>query len=189
MKRHSGSLIGILRTLPSVRTGAEVGVWTGENSLELLKTFPELELSMVDDYRSESTDEGNNRLQSKTQVDFDEAKRVAQANTEQYKHRRFIIHKSSVRAAKSYQYHGLDFVFLDADHSYESVRRDLNAWHSRVRVGGIMCGHDYNGRGDRSGRFGVKRAVDEFFAGRTIGEEPGLVWWVRVKEMAACPTK
>lgn len=38
----------------------------------------------------------------------------------------------------------------DPDHSYESVKRDVEAWFPRIRIGGIVSGHDYNGRGDRS---------------------------------------
>ena len=35
-----------------------------------------------------------------------------------------------------------DFVFIDGDHRYESVRRDIQAWLPKVRPGGIMGGHD-----------------------------------------------
>jgi hypothetical protein len=38
---------------------------------------------------------------------------------------------------------GLDFVYVDGNHNFEFVRRDLaNAW-SHVRVGGFVGGHDY----------------------------------------------
>ena len=39
-----------------------------------------------------------------------------------------------------------DLVFIDADHSYVSVRNDVAAWRSKVRPGGILCGHDCEGR-------------------------------------------
>ena len=35
---------------------------------------------------------------------------------------------------------------MDADHSYDSVRNDVAAWRSKVRPGGILCGHDCEGR-------------------------------------------
>ncbi len=53
----------------------------------------------------------------------------------------------------------LDFVFVDGDHSYEGVMRDLKGWFPKLKTNGIMAGHDYN-----EPSCGVKKAVDEFFA-------------------------
>lgn len=35
-----------------------------------------------------------------------------------------------------------DFVFIDGDHSYESVKHDIQVWLEEVQSGGIICGHD-----------------------------------------------
>jgi hypothetical protein len=51
-----------------------------------------------------------------------------------------------------------DMVYLDADHSYESVKADLKAWLPRVRPGGWIAGHDYT---DSWNCGGVIRAVNE----------------------------
>lgn len=62
-------------------------------------------------------------------------------------------------AAGLYKDNTLDFVFIDADHSYEGVRRDVDAWLPKVKVGGVIAGHDFrNGFG-----FGVVDAVLESF--------------------------
>lgn len=37
----------------------------------------------------------------------------------------------------------IDFLFIDADHSYEGVKYDLASWGSLVKKGGIMMAHDY----------------------------------------------
>lgn len=50
---------------------------------------------------------------------------------------------TSVEAARTYRYHSLDFVFIDAAHDYDSVRADILAWKDKVRPGGILAGHDY----------------------------------------------
>jgi hypothetical protein len=55
----------------------------------------------------------------------------------------------------------LDTVFLDADHSYEGVRRDLLALRGRIKAGGVLMFHDYYHPLNESGEYGVQRAVDE----------------------------
>jgi predicted O-methyltransferase YrrM len=49
----------------------------------------------------------------------------------------------SWEAARHYEDLSLDMVFIDADHSYESVRNDIAAWLPKVRLGGILAGHDF----------------------------------------------
>lgn len=72
------------------------------------------------------------------------------------------IHEtSSVDAAGAISDSSCAFVFIDADHSYESVRADIRAWRKKVRRGGILAGHDcytfasvYNAvRDELGGRF------------------------------------
>lgn len=70
---------------------------------------------------------------------------------------------------------GIDLVFIDGDHTYEAVKQDIALWTPKVRVGGIMSGHDYN----NLPRFpGVKPAVDEVFD--RVDLEPDWVWWTVV---------
>lgn len=52
-----------------------------------------------------------------------------------------------------------DFIFLDAMHTYDDVKADIERWWPRVREGGTMAFHDYGHE-----HFpGVKQAVDERF--------------------------
>ncbi len=53
------------------------------------------------------------------------------------------IRMDSVEASKLYPDNSIDFVYIDADHSYESVKNDINAWLPKVKIGGILAGHDY----------------------------------------------
>jgi hypothetical protein len=66
----------------------------------------------------------------------------------------------SEQASNLFEDGTLDFVFLDADHGYEAVRRDLQCWFPKVKRRGVLGGHDYI----HPDFPGVRQAVDEFFA-------------------------
>ena len=71
----------------------------------------------------------------------------------------FPLRMASDQAASLFEDGTLDFVFLDADHDYRAVRRDLEAWFPKVKRRGVLGGHDY-----LHPHFpGVRRAADEFF--------------------------
>jgi hypothetical protein len=54
----------------------------------------------------------------------------------------------------------LDYVYLDADHHYEAVCRDIDAWLPKVKPGGVIAGHDFC----EYPEFGVIQAVTERFS-------------------------
>ena len=68
---------------------------------------------------------------------------------------------TSVRAARMFPDEGVDFCFIDGDHSYASVTADLGTWWPKIRPGGIIAGHDY--RQNDSWLVGVTPAVHNFF--------------------------
>jgi hypothetical protein len=64
----------------------------------------------------------------------------------------------------------LDFVYIDADHEYKSVKSDYDAWRDKIRKGGIISGHDY------SIQFpGVMKFVDEL-SGVKVYFTSGDIW-------------
>jgi len=63
----------------------------------------------------------------------------------------------SAEAAAIFPDGSVDFCFIDADHSYAGVLRDITAWWPKVRPGGTIGGHDWHMRS-------VRRAVRETFS-------------------------
>lgn len=53
-----------------------------------------------------------------------------------------IIKEQSWAAADMFPDGTVDFCFLDADHVYDSVKKDILAWLPKMKKGGIISGHD-----------------------------------------------
>ncbi len=67
-----------------------------------------------------------------------------------------------------------DFIFLDALHTHEAVRTDIDRWGSLVRPGGILAVHDYG-----SDAFpGIAQAVQEAMPDFQIAGDS--VAWIQV---------
>lgn len=85
-----------------------------------------------------------------------------------------LIRGNSVDVANTIEDGSLDWIYIDADHKYESVMADYHAWMPKVRLGGIVSGHDY---GDNEP--GVKKFVDslhlEINTTTHDGDNPS--WW------------
>lgn len=55
-----------------------------------------------------------------------------------------------------------DWIYIDADHSYEGVRRDAAVAATKVRPGGFLVFNDFAHADPYLGAYGVHRAVVEF---------------------------
>lgn len=76
----------------------------------------------------------------------------------------------SWEVSKNFEDSSVDFVFIDADHRYESVKKDIETWWPKIKKGGIISGHDYFNPS------GVKKAVDELLPERTFSKD--RVWYM-----------
>ena len=165
--------------------GAEIGVHRGETSQKLLDAFPSLMLFMVDAWRGgiETDDpyyasgDGVARL-SQVEQDANCEAAIRATTFGGMGARRTVLKLPSQKAAERVAGRSFCFVFVDAAHHYEAVRDDIAAWWPLVRSGGILAGHDYIHKKNKDGRFGVKRAVDEFVATNGLQlNQLGSCWW------------
>lgn len=103
-----------------------------------------------------------------------------------YGGRSSIWRMTSDEAAKRIPPHSLDFVYIDARHDYDSVKRDVETWFPLIKPGGLIAGHDYNQGTFDVGIHGVRPAVDEFFQRQnlpvrhTFTDVPCISWVVAV---------
>jgi hypothetical protein len=68
------------------------------------------------------------------------------------------IRMDSISASKIYKDNTIDFIFIDANHDYDNVKKDIEAWFPKVKIGGVIAGHDYTKYWP-----GVVKAVNDFF--------------------------
>jgi len=87
-----------------------------------------------------------------------------------------IIRLPSVFAAKLFADSGLDLVFIDANHTRESVAEDIEAWLPKLKQAGILAGHDY----DNKLFPGVREAVESCFPKEILEVLPGMVWYIEI---------
>jgi len=79
---------------------------------------------------------------------------IERMNGKSYAHIREYSHE----AVKRFKDNTLDFVYIDANHEFESVIEDMEIWFPKLKLGGILSGHDYV---ERKGQ-NVIGAVDSF---------------------------
>ena len=72
----------------------------------------------------------------------------------------------------------IDYLYIDADHTFDAVTADLEAWWPHLRIGGLIAGDDYEDPYDEEIPQNVTRAWDTFEAkyGQAFerGISPGL---------------
>ncbi len=155
----------ILKT--KVRRLAEIGVNKGKTSYHLRRLFFQAELHLVDPW---------------TPYEEDPSNCIPTREVGQEKYRRVqalfdgddavTLHRMMSEEAARKIPGDFDVVFIDANHDYQYVKKDISLWRPRIRPGGFLAGHDYLLRP------GVREGVNELLPGAFCPEEWlwGDVW-------------
>jgi predicted O-methyltransferase YrrM len=104
---------------------------------------------------------------------------------------------SSLQAVELFKDDSIDLIFIDADHIYEFVKKDIQSWYSKVKKGGILCGHDCELKYTDAGKFtkvidqhindiaisgvchpGVTRALYDVFKDKYNQMPNSSIWWL-----------
>lgn len=145
----------------------EVGSFQGNSAaymaVEIINSGNNIKLDCIDIWNEFTI--GGLHLKSPESYPVDLVYQLFLKNIEPVNHIVSSKRMGSVEAAQLYQDGSLDFVFIDANHEYEAVKADIQAWYPKVKKGGHIAGHDYISD-DR-----VRQAVDEFFKGSFVGDE------------------
>lgn len=147
--------------------GVEVGSSNGEFSKEILKRWSG-SLYLVDEWNNDKDSKSINEC-----ID----------NISEFTNRAHIMKMPSNVANKLFGDETLDFVYLDANKSYDNFMNDFNNWYPKVKQGGLISGFNFmminwydgnfteNGK-DKAiyirdtflGNFGINTAINELTA-------------------------
>ncbi len=193
-------LPNLLSQLSLKTKGVEVGSFKGEFAAHIIRNWSG-KIYLVDVWRPMNENEYNDATNNKHHID---AYSSVIENLKGYEDRAFMLRMTGNEASKLFSDESLDFVYIDANHTYEAVKDDLKDWYRKVKSGGLVMGHDYlpdyfyEGKEEKnqavytypdgkpelakfSGFFGVKPAVDEFASenGYTVNKTNEFLgtWW------------
>jgi hypothetical protein len=131
----------LLQYLPKRGTGCEIGVFKGSFSRQLVDVLQPRKLHLVDPWTPQDI-----RLWQKKSQEFhwNCMREVQSKLAKEIANHQVIIHQAfSVDILALFPTHYLDWIYLDGDHRYETVRLELELAHTRVKPNGLIMGHDF----------------------------------------------
>ena len=178
-----------------LKKGVEVGTYEGEYSESICKANPQMKLWTIDPWLAY---EGYGDFTSQIVLTslFKKAKKRLSAYPKCK-----IMRTSSMNAIKEFRNNSLDFVYIDANHQDPYITKDITEWQKKIRVGGIMAGHDYIRMRSvsESGEWDVVSAVNRYTRSKDIrpwfvlgssAKTPGMVrdkyrswFWVKTRNV------
>ena len=139
-----------LNVLPKGAIVAEVGVAQGNYSEKILSVTQPKELHLIDAW---------------TQTQYEGLREsVENRFKSEIKGGRVFMHQGfSTNELEMFDDKYFDWVYIDTDHAYNTTAKELDLCRRKVKVGGIIAGHDYTvGAWIPKIRYGVIEAVNEF---------------------------
>ena len=153
--------------------GAEIGVAEGLHAKELYRNLNFNKLYLIDIWEVYYVHREGKEIKisvpaqglSKVKEMFEGISNVA------------IIKGDSAEVASQFENESFDFIYIDGNHDYEFVKKDIELYYPKVKKGGILCGHDF--QNDIMAWEGVDRAVREFAIDKKIIiNHKDWDWWI-----------
>lgn len=153
---------------------AEIGVWRGHSSIVFCRLWASLkEYHCIDSWANyaDYSDSGDAIAEN----DFNVDKAIFLDRISPFNHIVSIHEGFSSDISSKFSDKYFDFIFIDANHAYEYVKKDIASWLPKVRGGGVLAGHDF----DAPPYPGVRKAVEEMipYPVYLAGDH---VWWTVV---------
>lgn len=153
---HHGNKILSLIEEYRPKVCVELGTWLGASAIPVARSIQRWggTLSCVDTWAGDLNDDGGSQPGKVPVMLMTCARAIVEAGVGANIR---LIPAMTIDAAR-YWSEPIDFLYVDADHGYDGVRADLEAWVPHVKPGGLIVGDDYG----NALYPGVKEAWDEF---------------------------
>ena len=174
----------------------EVGTCFGGFADFLLSNTPVQKLFCIDPYRRFPDEEYKDTLNSYTPEECDKKYRSVWMRLKaRYADRVEMLRLPSIESSEIFTDKCLSVCYIDGNHAFEAVRKDILAWLPKMKKGGILCGDDVEPEPVRNGSVRTDHAGGAFnYCGvhsalRSIKEDmpwfdykiEGNQWFYRVK--------
>lgn len=144
----------------------EIGSYMGESTSMFASTGLFDEIHVIDPH------EGYEEFNDLFGWTWEDVKKEWEINTRHYRDIIHLWNEYSYDIAPRVSDNYFDFIYIDGDHSYEGIKRDLELYLPKIKQGGVVAGHDYHNQWP-----GVMKAVNQ-----TVGT-PDLVFddhsWIK----------
>jgi uncharacterized protein YndB with AHSA1/START domain len=142
--------------------GAEIGVWKGDFSAELLEGVEPERLVLIDPWEK---NQDNTNYESTVNTSQAKLDKIYEAVVERFRLADGVevirARSLDVAARTTIQF---DWIYDDSKHDEASVAANARVWWPHVKPGGYYCGHDFN-------LDGVRRAVTKFAEAEGVAVE------------------
>lgn len=175
--------LGVIRTFPRYSTRRakkmfkdkpikviEIGVYEGENSVSIFS-----ELNVEKFYAIDPYDDYEDYKNCVYSVGIHKKKKIAMNRLKDVEDRIVWIEEMSEDAVDNIN-EKVDFIYIDGNHDYEYVIKDMELYWGKLKDGGIMAGHDI------TNCKGVVEAVIEFAMKHNITPSMNRDDWYFLKE-------
>lgn len=150
---------------------AEIGVFFGTNARRMFKKLNVEKMFLIDPY--------------KKYQEYEKEKNVVRFLPSSFKPAFFVLKKYTNRItalqmtsedAVDFVPNDLDLVYIDGNHAYDYVKKDIELYYPKVKAGGIIGGHDIDGNENGED---VRRAVFEFAEKNNLSVHVSKPdWWI-----------
>jgi predicted O-methyltransferase YrrM len=177
MSHRNTILLDIMfERMPENCQWVELGSWTGKSAaycvVELINRNKLGKFTCVDSWEGDHVLAADDLIKTRT------LEEVFHRNMAPVIDQIDVIKSISWNAAAHFNDNSLDFCYIDAGHTYEDVKQDLEAWWSKIKPGAWIGGDDYT-----KGYQGLMRAVDEFFSSKQIKVTKSGRCWIVTKPL------
>jgi hypothetical protein len=149
----------MLDLLPKNGVCAEIGVDQGKYSKRILKRTNPKKLHLIDAWVCIEDEDYKFERNFEDDLQNDKYEKIVDNFQKEIDNEQVVMHKAfSYDIVDSFEDKYFDWIYVDANHTYEGALQDLLMFDAKVKDDGYILGHDFVIHNN----FGVIEAVNEF---------------------------